>query len=263
MAETVRRSMVWVDEDRPVKWATDSRAFRAYVFQTSLAGKLVEFSGEHAERSTNVRARQWRQLARGTHSVSYRSRYRGAPVIHQITAGTIDIPLRRLRSNWYIPREWGRNLASYKGGALVVDRVDGLKRATLQRERMVLGTPWYAAGAPDLDMSKYELVEYRPDGLKISWVVSRSANRSVLVDIGFLRFQSIISDGRQQTLVTFDSVHRIDPGWLGALTPGLVEKNLRQAFVDHVSKYRRIAARISSRAPRRSSNAMGRSAAGN
>jgi len=42
----------------------------------------------------------------------------------------------------------------------------------------------------------------------------------------------------------FDSIHRIDPGMLGSLTPGLVESNLRQTFINHIANYRKIAKAI-------------------
>ncbi|MCP4444953.1 MAG: hypothetical protein GY811_06350 [Myxococcales bacterium] len=241
----LREAVALVENERAPNWERKAGAFRKYVFQTSLSGQSpTALEPEVMARYHRIAAKQWRRVRRGSYSVSYRTKFQGKPVLHQVTAGVIDIPFETFRTNWYIPSEWGHSLADYLGGSLVIDRKDPRGRTLLQRERMVLGTPWYAIGAPDLDMSKYELVDYKANQVQVSWQVSASANRSVLVDVGYLRLCRYVYEGREQTLVLFNSVHRIDPGWLGGLTPGLVEDNLRQAFRDHIANYRKIAARI-------------------
>lgn len=251
VAPQIREAVERVEGDRPAKWREGGSDFERYVFQMNMMGQSPNDALPQNLRSRydKATAKQWRAMKRGSHSISYRSRLKGQAVTHQVTAGLLDIPFQTLRTRWYVPSEWGRSLSDYKGGTLAIDQKDHSGRTVLQRERMVLGTPWYAIGAPDLDMSKYEIVDYAHNRLQISWIVSASSNRSVLVDVGYLRLCGIRASGRDQTLVIFNSVHRIDPGWLGGFTPDLVEDNLRQAFKNHVAKYRRIAAKLEA-APR-------------
>ncbi len=242
----IRDAIAIVQHDRPPNWEQGGSAFARYVFQMNMTATSPKDSLPPNLRTQyeKISDKQWRAVGRSSHAISYRSQFQGQAVTHQVTAGLLDIPFKAFRSQWYIPSEWGRNLSDYKGGALTIDKKDAQGRTILQRERMVLGTPWYALGAPDLDMSKYELVDYENNRLQVSWIVSASSNNSVLVDVGYLRFCGVGVSGRDQTLVVFNSVHRIDPGWLGGFTPELVEANLRQAFKNHVARYRALAAKL-------------------
>ena len=137
---------------------------------------------------------------------------------------------------------WGRELYGYIGGAWVADEGPAAI-PTKVRERMVLTTPWYAVGAPDLDMSKYEVITRSDREVIVHWEVRGSANKSVMLDIGYVAFRAIRAAGRDATLVLFSSLHRIDPGPVGRIMPGglrafITEASLRKLFAGHIQRYR-------------------------
>lgn len=188
-----------------------------------------------------------RRLLEGEVAVAFASGEGEERAFHQVTAGLLPLPLEALLRRFEPAHDWGLHLARYLGGALAVDRADEAGRATFQRERMVLAPPWYAVGAPDMDMSKYEVIERVPGAVTVYWTVARSANGSVLRDDGYVRFREVEVAARALTLVVFNSVHRVDPGWAGGLMPaswadGLTCRVLRETFSADVARYREVLA---------------------
>lgn len=183
------------------------------------------------------------QLLRGDVGLAFETSAGGEPAFHELTAGLVDLPFAGFVGCFEPAREWGRRLASYRGGELVVDQTDARGRVILQRERMVISMPWYAVGGPDMDMSKYEVIERAERSTTVLWWAALSENGSVFHDDGYVTFKAVEAGGRERTLVFFNSIHRIDPGWGGALLPGgmraaLTRAALRDTFLAHLESYR-------------------------
>ncbi|HDL64155.1 MAG TPA: hypothetical protein ENH12_02055 [Proteobacteria bacterium] len=161
----------------------------------------------------------------------------------------IGRPFQVFLENFDPAVNWGKNLAGYLGGELAVDEVNEKDQAVLLRERMVLKTPWYAVGSPHLDMSKYEYTQYERDSVKVNWVVAKSENNSVLLDIGYLRFMRYVSENsnhpEERTLAIFNSIHRINGGCIINILPGFLQSmmlliTLKDMFSSYIRKYQKI-----------------------
>lgn len=137
------------------------------------------------------------------------------------------------------PATWGTRLAHYLGGEVAVVEKDRQGRAVRQLERMVLSSiPLTDADIPliNQDMTKAEIIEYRPNGAKVYWRVYRSDNGSTKADIGSVEFSAYGSDS---VLVTFHSAHRI--AGLDHF-PRLAGQLLERTFLDHAKMYRSLVA---------------------
>ena len=184
-------------------------------------------------------------ILKGPISYSFFSKYEDRKVMHEVSAGFIEIPYSKFVEMFDPEKNWGKYLSKYLGGELVVDKVNKNNKSILQRERMVLGMPWYTIGTPNLDMEKYEWIEYEKNSTQIYWEVINSENKSVFLDIGYLRFQSKIIGDKEYTMVIFNSMHRINEGWFSAIMPSLLTdsislKSLRDVFCAHITSYKKI-----------------------
>lgn len=176
-------------------------------------------------------------------AVAFVTSHGGKEAFHEVAVGTIALPFETFVRRFRPAERWGRELAGWIGGAWQVDVKDAGGRPEQARERMVLQTPWYTIGAPDLDMSKYEVTSRRPGEVVVHWQVTRSANGSVHLDIGYVAFRRRKTAGKEATLVIFSSIHRIDPGFMGGLMPdrmrqGITKAALRDLFAGHIARYR-------------------------
>lgn len=172
---------------------------------------------------------------------SFETKIENFEALHEITLGLLNISFNEFQKNFNPSKDWGRFLYQYEGGEVITDVYNENHKETLQRERMVLGSPWYALGVPLLDMSKYEVIEYNLDQVKINWKVTFSENKSVFLDIGYVKFQKY----RDKTLVIFNSVHNIDQGWFGNSLPNFIKKpialkTLSDMFKGHIDSYIKI-----------------------
>lgn len=229
---------------RPLERAEELRvlALRSLVLESS-PPSIPEDRSDYVD----LRDELARALERGVVSAGHVTRLNGRLALHELAAGYLDLPLDELRGHFDPARDWGRRLAGYLGGELAIDAQDSEGRPVRQRERMVLSAPWYAAGAPDLDMSKHEIVERGPSWERVLWLVVASENLSVYQDVGTVTFRSVPAGGRERTLVVFDSIHDVDPGPLGSLLPARLRSAialgvLRATFEAHVESYRQLAA---------------------
>jgi hypothetical protein len=87
------------------------------------------------------------------------------------------------------------------------------------------------------------VVERSARATTVLWWVAHSENRSVFRDDGYLVFKAVEAGGRERTLVFFNSIHSIDPGWGGAMLPAgirdaVTRRALRETFLAHVASYR-------------------------
>lgn len=172
---------------------------------------------------------------------SFETKIENVEALHEITVGLLNTPFNEFQKNFNPAKDWGIFLYKYVGGEVITDVYNENHKETLQRERMVLGSPWYALGVPLLDMSKYEVIEYNTDKVKINWKVTFSENKSVFLDIGYVKFQKY----RDKTLVIFNSVHNIDQGWFGNSLPNFIKKTialktLSDMFKGHIDSYIKI-----------------------
>ncbi|MBU1240013.1 hypothetical protein KKF84_16405 [Myxococcota bacterium] len=212
--------------------------YRQVILQGTLGKNL---SPAERRRVVTVRKRLKAQLARGDVAWAYPTTFEGKPALHEFAAGILPLSLDAFAKKMTPAKDWGRLLRNYRGGSFTVDRRDDAGRIIFARERMVLATPWYAIGSPLLDMSKYEETVYGKTRVIVYWEVKKSANASVMLDIGYVRFSAC---GSRKTCVFFNSIHRVDPGWGARLMPGRVvqwlsQKVLRDLFSGHIRNYRR------------------------
>ncbi len=130
------------------------------------------------------------------------------------------------------PEEWGMNLANLAKIGKVADVVrDDDCRVVKQIERMEFGS---FLGLADLDMTKTEIIEYEDDLATVYWRVYFSDNKTTDEDLGKVEFRKY---GMNETLVTFHSAHRFIIGGI-EISTGRVLKSLREAFIEHVQKYK-------------------------
>jgi predicted small lipoprotein YifL len=239
-----------VDHDHPVRVHTDPNHLRALAFQSLL---VPHASVRPPLPVTQPYRRARHSLAKALQTevvgFTFRTQHDGQPAYHEICAGLIDRPWSEFQAAFPPAQSWGRNLAGYLGGVFTADAADAQARPTRARERMVIATPWYTVGSPDLDMSKHEIITYAPDEIIVHWEVTASENQSVFLDIGYVAFRRHLVEGalghREATLVVFNSIHRTEPGALGrALPEGIREwltlQALRALFMDHIRRYRAV-----------------------
>lgn len=231
-ATEVERAVAWVDDDGP------SELEPAEMLRVNALREVA--ANADGAGSSAARDHLWTSLRAGQiESARYLTEYEGEPVWHQVTVGIIDLSYADLLERFDPAADWGRNLAEYLGGELAVDEWDEGGRVTLQRERMLLGSPWYAIGSPDLDMEKYEVIAHADDSTRVGWVVMASPNGSVHVDVGYLLFRAVPAEEGGGTLVVFNSVHRIETGIM-SFGSGIVGDNIAGTFVAHIERYRRV-----------------------
>lgn len=218
-----------VNSNFPPNYLTDTKAFATYVLIDTINNP-----------STQTSHKLLRALESNIISKSCKTTYNHKIAYQQITVGLIPKPLEHLIT--FEPAiNWGKNLAGYVGGDLAVDMVDTNNRPTLLRERMVLTPPWYAIGAKNLDMEKYENIQYGTDNIKINWFVTNSTNNTVFLDVGYLDFKKYLPK-TDQTMVIFNSIHCINPGTIANNLPGffrsaLILQSLRDLFSSYIKKY--------------------------
>jgi hypothetical protein len=232
-----------VNLDFPADYDVSSHAKTLYYRQAVLQGGLsLNLSKKEKIKYEKERKYVEKTVLKKNISIVYETKYKGKRALHEITAGVINMPFKKFLAGFDPASKWGKSLAKYKGGQLKIDRFIG-ENPQFLRERMVLGTPWYAIGAPDMDMSKYEAVEYTKDSVTVYWQVKYSENRSVFLDIGYVKFKKYMVGGQEKSMVLFNSIHRVDAGWGAALMPGflvtwLSKKTLGNLFSDHIDNYR-------------------------
>lgn len=238
------------DRELPPSYLTSRKEFETFVFMTSIAGDHpVEIPENRREEYDKIRKYLYSKIESTVISRSFKTTYKGAVAYHEVTAGLIGRPFQVFLENFDPAVNWGKNLAGYLGGELAVDEVNEKDQAVLLRERMVLKTPWYAVGSPHLDMSKYEYTQYERDSVKVNWVVAKSENNSVLLDIGYLRFMRYVSENsnhpEERTLAIFNSIHRINGGCIINILPGFLQSmmlliTLKDMFSSYIRKYQKI-----------------------
>jgi len=238
------------DRDLPPSYLTSKKEFETFVFMTSITGnqtmELPEYRRKEYEKTREYLSSK---IESRVISKAFKTTYKGEPAYHEVTAGLIDRPFKVFLENFDPATDWGKNLAGYLGGELVVDGVNEKDRAVLLRERMVLATPWYAVGSPDLDMSKYEKIQYEGGSVKVNWVVKKSENNSVLLDIGYLKFLIYVSENSNnqegKTLAVFNSIHRINGGCIINILPEFMQSmmlliTLKDLFSSYIRNYQKI-----------------------
>ncbi len=238
------------DRELPPSYLTSRKEFETFVFMTSIAGDHpVEIPENRREEYDKIRKYLYSKIESTVISRSFKTTYKGEVAYHEVTAGLIGRPFQVFLENFDPAVNWGKNLAGYLGGELAVDEVNEKDQAVLLRERMVLKTPWYAVGSPHLDMSKYEYTQYERDSVKVNWVVAKSENNSVLLDIGYLRFMRYVSENsnhpEERTLAIFNSIHRINGGCIINILPGFLQSmmlliTLKDMFSSYIRKYQKI-----------------------
>ena len=239
------------DRDFPPSYLTSKREFETFVFMTSIPGnQTVELPKNRREEYDKIRKYLYLKIESTIISKTFITTYKGKIAYHEITAGLIDKPFKVFLNNFDPATDWGKNLAGYLGGELVVDEVNENDKAVLLRERMVLDTPWYAVGSPHLDMSKYENIQYDRDSVKVNWVVTKSENNSVFLDMGYLEFLRYVSENtinpEEKTMAVFNSIHRINPGCIVNILPKFMRsvimlRVLRDMFSNYIRKYQKLA----------------------
>jgi len=239
------------DCDFPPHYLTSKKEFEIFVLMNLL-------SGNHADQLPKNRQKDYDSINKKLHSQintsilskSFKTTYEGKTSYHEATAGLIDTPFTAFLENFDPATDWGKNLAGYIGGELAVDQVNQKDEAVRLRERMVLSTPWYALGSPHLDMSKYETIKYDKHSVTVNWFVTKSGNRSVFLDVGYLRFAEYVSETTktpsEKTMAIFNSIHRINAGPVANILPQflrsiLILQSLRDMFSSYIRKYQTIA----------------------
>lgn len=186
-----------------------------------------------------------KKLSQKIISYAYPITYKNKTAFQEITVGLIDKPYDTFVDDFDPAREWGKNLYAYIGGELIIDKNDDNNRPVLIRERMIIDTPWYAIGAPKMDMSKYEVAQHNSNSTKILWDVKNSENNSVFLDVGYLLFKGVTINNKEQTCVLFNSIHQTEPGLLAKYLPDfiinrLTLKTLKDLFSSHIKNYQAI-----------------------
>lgn len=238
------------DCDLPPSYLTCKSEFETFVFMNSIAGsQTVEIPRDRRGEYDKIRENLYSKIESTVISKAFKTTYKGGVAYHEVTAGLIDSPFQVFLENFDPAVDWGKYLAGYLGGGLVVDEVNEKDQPVLLRERMVLKTPWYAVGSPHLDMSKYEYTQYERDSVKVNWVVAKSENNSVLLDIGYLEFLRYVSENsnnpEEKTLAVFNSIHRINGGCIINILPGFMQSmmlliTLKDMFSSYIKKYQKI-----------------------
>jgi hypothetical protein len=240
----------YVDHDFPPNYLSDAEQFENFVFMSAfICEQPFEITADQSEKYSDISKRISSQLRSSVIAKAFTTNYQGEIAFHEVTAGLLDIPFAELLTSFDPAQNWGKNLSGYLGGELRADLVNDAGQTELQRERMVLSPPWYALGAPDLDMSKYEMVQYSDNSVKIIWKVTKSENSSVFLDIGYLQFRKYLPENTKnqagKTLVVFNSIHRVEAGFMGKILPESIKlrltlKSLRDLFAGHVKQYQKI-----------------------
>ena len=97
-------------------------------------------------------------------------------------------------------------------------------------------------------MSKYENIQYDRDSVKANWVVTKSENNSVFLDMGYLKFMRYVSEDtknpEEKTLAVFNSIHRINPGSIVDILPGFIRTvvmliTLKDMFLKYIRNYQK------------------------
>jgi hypothetical protein len=222
-AEIVATALL-ADDDYPKEYLSDEDDFEDYVFQTLVTFmKPLNLSEEQKVKYQSIAEEVRTSLQEDVVSIAYETDYEEKMAYHQVTAGLINLSYEQFLTKFSPAEDWAPNTATYRGGTRAVDEIDALNRPLVFRERMYIGIPWYATGAPDLDITKHEAVVYTEASSHIHWIVRESANESVFLDIGYVRFSKY---GEDQTLVVFNSIHRVDAGWLCRALPTSMESML-------------------------------------
>ena len=222
-AEIVATALL-ADNDYPKEFLSDEDEFEDYVFQTQVTFmKPLNLSKEQMARYQEIAKEVHTSLQEGVVSIAYETSHEDKLAYHQVTAGLINLSYEEFLTKFSPAEDWAPNTATYRGGTRAVDEVDALNRPLVFRERMYIGIPWYATGAPDLDITKHEAAVYTEASSHINWIVRESANESVFLDIGYVRFSKY---SEAQTLVVFNSIHRVDAGWLCRALPTSMESML-------------------------------------
>lgn len=250
LGEAVRSAVRAVERDLPPNLDDEAQLEALALLQAVAAPEVPPLETARRQALAQKRGVLENRLRSEVVAVAWESTADGRSALHELTAGPVELPFDELVRRFPPAAEWGRSLYRYLGGELAVDAADAGGRPTLQRERMVIRPPWYAVGAPDLDMSKYEAVSYSDNEIRIDWTVTKSENGSVVRDDGYVafrRFSPVVKpaspQGAQMTLVVFNSIHEVDPGWLGRLAwhglrTSIGLRSLRDLFAGHVESYR-------------------------
>ena len=236
----------YVDRDFPSNYLSNNKEFETFVFMTSLFRKQeVELSECQREEYDRIHKSLDSKIKSTVISKSFKTTYDEKDAYHEVTAGLIDKPFSAFLENFDPARDWGRSLVGYLGGELVADKSNDKNKAVLLRERMVLAAPWYALGTPDMDMSKYENVQYEKDSVRVNWFVTKSENDSVYLDVGYLQFNKYVSGNTEKTMAVFNSIHRINSGCILNVLPKsmqsvILPKVLSNMFSNYIRGYQKL-----------------------
>lgn len=199
----------------------------------------IELNNDLKDKITKIQKKLLQKLPKEIISYSFTTKIEDKVALHEITVGLLNVPFNDFQKRFNPAKDWGKYLYKYAGGEVLTDLYDENNKEVLQRERMLLGAPWYAVGVPLLDMSKYEIIEYTTNNVSIKWKVSFSENNSVFLDIGYVKFQKY----QNKTIVIFNSIHRIDQGWFGNALPEFIKtpialQTLSDMFKGHIENYK-------------------------
>lgn len=191
------------------------------------------------DKISEIQKKLLKKLSKEIISYSFTTKIEDKVALHEITVGLLNVPFNDFQKRFNPAKDWGKYLYKYAGGEVLTDLYDENHKEVLQRERMLLGAPWYALGVPLLDMSKYEIIEYENNKVSVKWKVSFSENNSVFLDIGYVKFQKY----QNKTIVIFNSIHRIDQGWFGNALPEFIKipialQTLSDMFKGHIENYK-------------------------
>lgn len=191
------------------------------------------------DKISEIQKKLLKKLSKEIISHSFTTKIEDKVALHEITIGLLNVPFNAFQKRFNPAKDWGKYLYKYAGGEVLTDLYNENHKEVLQRERMLLGAPWYALGVPLLDMSKYEIIEYENNKVSVKWKVSFSENNSVFLDIGYVKFQKY----QNKTIVIFNSIHRIDQGWFGNALPEFIKtpialQTLSDMFKGHIENYK-------------------------
>lgn len=199
----------------------------------------IELNNDLKDKITKIQKKLLKKLQKEIISYSFATKIENKVALHEITVGLLNVPFNDFQKRFNPAKDWGKYLYKYAGGEVLTDLYDENHKEVLQRERMLLGAPWYAVGVPLLDMSKYEIIEYENNKVSVKWKVSFSENNSVFLDIGYVKFQKY----QNKTIVIFNSIHIIDQGWFGNALPEFIKtpialQTLSDMFKGHIENYK-------------------------
>lgn len=191
------------------------------------------------DKISEIQKKLLKKLQKEIISYSFTTKIENKVALHEITVGLLNVPFNDFQKRFNPAKDWGKYLYKYAGGEVLTDLYDENNKEIFQRERMLLGAPWYAVGVPLLDMSKYEIIEYENNKVSVKWKVSFSENNSVFLDIGYVKFQKY----KNKTIVIFNSIHIIDQGWFGNALPEFIKtpialQTLSDMFKGHIENYK-------------------------